>query len=63
MKLPNIASDDLMLFGSLALFALGAAVVVVATTKDPLLAFGVGLVVFGLPAGLIAFLAAAETVQ
>lgn len=59
MKMPH--SDDLVLFGSLALAAVGAALVTVSTTGEAFLAIGVALVVFGLPSVLIAFMAAGET--
>jgi hypothetical protein len=60
MNFPKIATDDLVLFGSLALASIGAALVTAGTTSDSLLAFGVALLVFGLPSALIAFMAAAE---
>ena len=60
MTFPKIDPDDIMLFGSLALFAIGAAFITAATVNDGLAAVGVGLLVFGLPAALVAFLAAAE---
>ena len=60
MTFPKIDPDDLVLFGSLATFALGAALVMVATSGNPVLAFGVALIVFGLPATLLTFLAASE---
>lgn len=60
MKLPKIDIDDLMLFGSLALVAVGAALVTAETTGSLLLAFGVLCVAFGLPTAVVAFLAAAE---
>lgn len=61
MNLPDIDPDDLFLFGSLALMAIGAAVVTVASTGQGWLAFGVALIVFGLPAFLVTFMAAGET--
>ena len=51
-------SDDAFLFGSLGLVAVGCAMVVAATTSDAVLAIGVGLAVFGLPAFVVTFLAA-----
>lgn len=57
----RIDNDDLVLFGSLASFAIGAALVTAGTTGEGWVAFGVALVVFGLPAFLIAFMAAGET--
>ena len=60
MNLPKIAPDDLMLFGSLALAAVGAAIVVAATTTDAFLAVGVALIAFALPCVLIVFMAASE---
>lgn len=58
MRFPKIASDDLVLFGSLALAAVGAALVTAGMTSDGVLAFGAALLVFGIPATLIAFMAA-----
>lgn len=58
MRLPD--SDDIVLFGSLALAAIGAALVTAGTTSDGVLAFGVALLVFGVPATLIAFMAASQ---
>ena len=58
MRLPD--SDDLVLFGSLAIAALGAAFVTATTTRDVLAAVGVALVVFGIPSALIAFMAASQ---
>jgi hypothetical protein len=60
MKLPKIATDDALLFGSLFVFALGAVLTVAAATGNLILAFGAGLIVFGLPSTLIAFLASAQ---
>jgi hypothetical protein len=60
MNLPKIATDDALLFGSLAAFALGVAFVVGAMTGDALLALGAALVGFGLPASVVIFMAAAE---
>ena len=59
MRIPNIDTDDLVLFGSLALAALGAALLAWTSTDDALLALGVLLIVFGLPAVLLTFMAAA----
>jgi hypothetical protein len=59
MKL-RIDSDDLVLFGSLALAAIGAGLVTVSMTDDFGAALGAALLVFGIPAALIAFMAAAE---
>ena len=56
-------TDDLILFGALALAAVGAALVVVASTSDSLAAVGTALLVFGIPTFLIAFMAAGETEQ
>ena len=61
MTLPKIAAEDALLFGSLALVAVGSAFVTFTTTQDALLAFGVALVVFGVPSTLITLLAAGET--
>lgn len=58
--MPKIDTDDLLLFGSLALAALGAALVVFTTTDDLLAAVGVGFVVFGIPSTLITLLAAGD---
>jgi hypothetical protein len=60
MKLPKIAADDALLFGSLFLLAVGSAVAIVATTDNALLAIGVGLMAFGLPSALLSFMAAGE---
>ena len=60
MTFPKIEPDDIVLFGSLALFAIGAAFITAATIGDGLAAVGVALLVFGGPAALIAFMAAAE---
>lgn len=57
MTVPD--TDDLMLFGSLALTAIGAALIVVAVTSQLLLALGVALIVFGVPAAAVTFMAAA----
>jgi hypothetical protein len=59
MTLPD--TDDILLFGSLAAFALGVALVVAAITGDALLAAGMALVGFGLPTAAIVFMAATET--
>ena len=53
-------TDDLLLFGSLGLAALGAAIVTFETTGRGLLGIGVALVVFGVPTLLITLLAAGE---
>lgn len=58
MKLPD--NDDLLLFGSLALAAIGAGIITLTTTDDFGAALGVVLLVFGLPSALIAFMAAAQ---
>ena len=58
--MPKIDTDDLLLFGSLALAAIGAAFITATTTDDLLAAFGVALVVFGVPSTLITLMAAAE---
>lgn len=63
MKLPKIDTDDLVLFGSLLIFAVGAGLVVISRTGDGVLAFGAACIVFGLPSAVIAFLAAAETTE
>ena len=57
----KIATDDLVLFGSLAVLSIGAALVTASSTGQGWLAFGVALVVFGLPAFLITFMAAGES--
>ncbi|MCA1570829.1 MAG: hypothetical protein LC798_11030 [Chloroflexi bacterium] len=57
----NIDTDDLLLFGSLALVAVGSALVVAALTEHVLLACGTGMIGFGLPTALITLLAARET--
>lgn len=61
MTLPE--ADDLLLFGSIALAAIGAALVTFGTTEHPVLALGVALLVFGVPSALIAFMAAAQENQ
>lgn len=58
MTLPD--TEDLILFGSLGLLALGAALVTVASTHDGLLAVGVACVVFAVPSFLVTFMAAGE---
>lgn len=58
MTLPD--ADDALLFGSLALVALGLALVTFTTTQDALAALGVALVTFGAPSTLITLLAAGE---
>lgn len=60
MKLPKIDPDDLVLFGSLALAALGIALIVGTTTGDVLAAAGAALLVFGIPSALVTFMAAGE---
>lgn len=61
MKLPKIDPDDLLLFGSLALAAIGAALITVTSTDDFAAALGVALLVFGIPSVLITFMASGET--
>ncbi len=56
----KIATDDVLLFGSLALAAIGAAFVTATTTGDILTALGVALIAFGVPSALITFMAASE---
>lgn len=56
MTLPD--TDDLLLFGSLALVAIGTSLVTFTTTQDPVAAIGVLFVVFGLPSAVISLLAA-----
>ena len=60
MNLPKIDTDDLLLFGSLGLAAGGAALIAWATTDEIGLALGVLLLVFGVPAALVTFMAAGE---
>lgn len=60
MTLPKIDADDVLLFGSLAIAAIGAALITFTTTNDGLAALGVAFVVFGVPSTLITLLAAAE---
>jgi hypothetical protein len=60
MTLPKIASDDVLLFGCLALAAVGAALITFTTTHDGLAALGVAFVVFGVPSALIVLLAAGD---
>ena len=59
--MPNIDADDLLLFGSLALAAIGAALITGTTTGDVLAAVGVALLVFGIPSALITFMASGES--
>lgn len=59
MTLPD--TDDLLLFGSLGLAAIGAALVTFTTTHDALGAIGVAFVAFGVPSLVITLLAAGET--
>jgi hypothetical protein len=56
----KIATDDALLFGSLAAASAGLGLVVGRLTLDPWLAVGVTLVVFGVTSALLAFLAAQE---
>lgn len=60
MNLPKIPADDAVLFGSIAAAAIGVAIVVGALA-NPLLGIGAALFSFGLPAAVVAFLAAGET--
>lgn len=57
----RIASDDILLFGSLAVFALGVGLVTAAATGDAMLALGMFLVSFALPSTAVVFMAAQET--
>ena len=59
MKLPD--TDDLMLFGSLVVMALGSALVTGATTGNGILSIGVAFMVFAVPAFLVIFMAAGES--
>lgn len=59
MTLPD--TDDLLLFGCLALAAVGAALITASFTQDALAAVGVALIVFGIPSALITFMASGET--
>ena len=59
----KIDADDILLFGSLALAAIGAAFVTATTTGDILAAVGVALIAFGIPSALITFMAASEETQ
>ena len=61
MTLPKIDADDAILFGSLALCAIGAALITFTTTADALASVGVAFVVFGVPSSLITLLAAGES--
>lgn len=56
----NLPTEDVLLFGSLAMVAIGSALAVGSITGRGLLAFGVALIVFGIPAFVITFIAAAE---
>lgn len=57
MKLPD--TDDLILFGSLALAALGVGLVAGVLTGELWLSIGLPLLFFGILSALIAFMAAA----
>lgn len=59
MRFPKIDSDDLVLFGSLALAAVGVVLVTGVSTGNFGLALGLALVFFGILSALIAFMAAA----
>ncbi len=61
MKLPKIATDDAVLFGSLGLAAIGAALIAASRTADAVLSVGIALLVFGVPAVVITFIAAGES--
>lgn len=61
MTLPKIDTEDALLFGSLALAAVGLALVTFTTTHDALAAIGVALVAFSAPTVVITLLAAGET--
>lgn len=54
----KIASDDLGLFGSLAVLAIGAAIVTLSSTGREWLALGMALIVFALPTTILVFMAA-----
>ena len=58
--MPNIDTDDLLLFGSLALAAVGAAFITGTFTGDVLAAVGVAFLLFGIPSALITFMASGE---
>lgn len=58
MKMP--ATEDLLLFGSLALTAIGVCLVVENLSHQISLAVGSAFIVFGLPSFFVIFLAAAE---
>jgi hypothetical protein len=60
MNLSKIEADDVLLFSSLAMAAIGAALVTLTITDDFAAALGVALMVFGIPACLIVFMAAGE---
>ena len=60
MNLPKIATDDALLFGSLALVAIGTLLVGVSLTANVALSVGAALIVFGVPSFVVTFLAAAE---
>lgn len=57
--MPKIATDDALLFGSLAMVAIGTLLVIVALTANVALAVGSALIVFGVPSFVVTFLAAA----
>lgn len=59
MNLPKIATDDALLFGSLALVAIGTLLVTLSVTGNAALAVGLALIVFGAPSFVVTFLAAA----
>jgi hypothetical protein len=58
MTLPD--TDDLLLFGSLAMVAIGVLLVVASLSGHLALAVGAGLITFGLPSFLVTFMAAGE---
>jgi hypothetical protein len=57
MKIPT---DDLVLFGSLALAALGTALIAFTATGDGMLSVGVAFLVFGLPSAALTLMAGAS---
>lgn len=53
-------TEDLILFGSVALAALGVALIAFSLTSQPALAVGLAFIVFGIPSALIILMAAGD---
>ena len=63
MQLSNIDTDDALLFGSLAMVAIGTLLVAATLSGNLALALGIALIVFGAPAFVVIFLAAGEAAK